>query len=298
MGKEKTKRAFRLELPTSDGWELALYEYPLKKKPKAAALCLHAIMADSRTLDAPAGSGLCSILAENGIKTYRLDFRGCGKSKPGQGKIDFSFDDMGEDILCALRYIKQKNKNLKIFIAGHSLGGSLSMMLLSRGEKLPVSGLAMYSVNVWAPEFEKNRYLWFQKSIRLFIMGFMTRIFGRLPARKFGAGTEDLPGKFIQQWISWRKSGWISADGKIRYTDRMGKIKLPLLSHVAAGDTLYSHPAAVKEFVSRTGSKDRTVEVWGKQNGLASDLGHMELMMDPEAAAVHRRTVQWMLERT
>ena len=72
-------------------------------------------------------------LEQNGIASVRYDKRGIAKSKnAGKSEIDTHFDDMINDAVSWINWIKQNYKDKKIVIAGHSEGSLIGMIAASQ----------------------------------------------------------------------------------------------------------------------------------------------------------------------
>lgn len=76
---------------------------------------------------------IADVLAQNGIASLRYDKRGIGKSKllPGITEDSILFSDMVDDAAQLYMYLK-KEGFVKIFIAGHSEGSLIGMVLAQR----------------------------------------------------------------------------------------------------------------------------------------------------------------------
>ena len=59
---------------------------------------------------------------ESGYNVYRYDLRGHGKTKSTKGHIE-SYEDFIEDCNEMVNLVKDENKDLQIFMLGHSMGG-------------------------------------------------------------------------------------------------------------------------------------------------------------------------------
>ena len=59
---------------------------------------------------------------KSGYSVYRYDLRGHGKTKSTKGHIE-SYEDFIEDCNEMVNLVKSENKELKVFMLGHSMGG-------------------------------------------------------------------------------------------------------------------------------------------------------------------------------
>ncbi|CAM4085364.1 MULTISPECIES: alpha/beta fold hydrolase [Flavobacterium] len=76
---------------------------------------------------------LATTLLKKGIAVYRFDERGIGESG---GEYSESAKDMSEDLNFVFKYLKETNKNIKIGIIGHSLGGIATLEII-QNESIP-----------------------------------------------------------------------------------------------------------------------------------------------------------------
>lgn len=76
---------------------------------------------------------LATTLLKKGIAVYRFDERGIGESG---GEYSESAKDLSEDLNFVFKYLKETNKNIKIGIIGHSLGGIATLDII-KNESIP-----------------------------------------------------------------------------------------------------------------------------------------------------------------
>ncbi|MFC1957599.1 alpha/beta hydrolase [Chloroflexota bacterium] len=89
--------------------------------PRAALLLVHGLAEHSgRYLN------FANYFAGKGYAVYCFDQRGHGKSPGLRGYID-KFSDFVDDLDTFLEVIRNKHRNTKIFLIGHSLGGTISV---------------------------------------------------------------------------------------------------------------------------------------------------------------------------
>jgi alpha/beta superfamily hydrolase len=84
---------------------------------------------------------LAETACKEGFVAFLFDFRGVGKS---QGNFDYGFGEQ-QDVKCALNFLASKTEVLsdKIFVAGHSLGGAVSLYAVRDDAR--IKGLALWS---------------------------------------------------------------------------------------------------------------------------------------------------------
>jgi len=84
---------------------------------------------------------LAKTACKKGFVSFVFDFRGVGKST---GKFDYGFGEQ-QDVKCALNYLASRPEVVpnNIFVAGHSLGGAVSLYTLQNETR--VKGLVLWS---------------------------------------------------------------------------------------------------------------------------------------------------------
>jgi alpha-beta hydrolase superfamily lysophospholipase len=68
---------------------------------------------------------------ENGYNVYRYDARGHGRSEGKRGYLE-SFDDYLDDLDIFVEMVRKENKDLKLILIGHSMGGLVATAYTSK----------------------------------------------------------------------------------------------------------------------------------------------------------------------
>lgn len=103
-------------LKVRDGIEL-FYKKDIIDQPKAVILINHGFAEHLGRYDYVAKE-----FNKAGYNVYRYDLRGHGKTKSTKGYIE-SYEDFIEDCNEMVNLVKDENKDLKVFMLGHSMGG-------------------------------------------------------------------------------------------------------------------------------------------------------------------------------
>lgn len=109
-------------------------------------LVLHGILSSSYTNNR--FSGLIREAAN--AEVYSLDLRGHGRSDGKPGDVDY-IGQYADDVADVVRAIKQEKPNSKILIAGHSMGGGISLRYAMNENSPSVDGYLMF-----APQLGEN----------------------------------------------------------------------------------------------------------------------------------------------
>jgi predicted alpha/beta hydrolase len=292
-----------LEVTAEDGWRLSLERREPAGEARGAVLVSHAMMANRRSLDRPAGQGLCSVLLEAGYVTYALDVRGHGQSgpRPAEG-ADWTYDDVVlRDLPAALRLLREREGPLPLGVVGHSLTGHGMLALLGHRPELNAEVAAVVSMasNVWAPELDPSAARRLEKWLTLAGFGLATWPLGYFPARRLGLGSEDVSRGFVGNFQVLRRTGrWCSVDGRIDYLAGLDRVEVPVLAVVGRADRLLCHPECSARFHRRlTRSRVWHWTVGRGSHGLDYDPDHMRLVTDRRSAPLWREIAGWLTER-
>ena len=96
----------------------AQIDLPVDQKPRLFALFAHCFTCNKNYKSI---NNINSVLAKNGIATFRFDFTGLGESEGDFSDTNFSSNI--EDLIAASEFMQNEYKGPKLLI-GHSLGGS------------------------------------------------------------------------------------------------------------------------------------------------------------------------------
>jgi len=216
-----------VHVTTSDGVRLALRRFPARS-PRAAALLVHAMMADASYLAPLAGT-----LAEAGVTAYTLDLRGHGDSvPPSPRRSRWWFEDYVErDLPAAIEAVARDVGCAASELAylGHSLGGLAGAAAFGTGSAPVPRRLALITASPWILGGP------FRLAIGSALWG-MSRPLGYLPTRALRLGNTDEPASYMAQFFGWiRRGAWTGAGG-VDYLAAAAGVTCPAWIVVAAHD--------------------------------------------------------------
>jgi pimeloyl-ACP methyl ester carboxylesterase len=185
-------------------------------------------------------------------------------------------------------------------VLGHSLTAHGMLAMLGQHPEVNdrIDALVSVSSNVWIPDIEPSRARQIRKWMVLAAFGAVTWPIGYFPAKRLGAGSEDVSRSFVETFQSLRKSAkWRSTDGKTDYIAALDRVRVPVLAVVGRGDTLLCHPDCSARYHRLL--TDARVWHWtvGKSTGLNFDPDHMQVLTDERASGVWRGIGRWLEER-
>lgn len=266
----------------ADGWTLDA-DVLSPAAPLAVAVVGHAMMVDRRTLDRPRGRGLVSQLVARGVACVVADLRGHGKSGPrAEAGGDWGYDDLVEnDVPALVAFARARFPGLPLACVGHSLFGHVALAHVARHPEAPVDGLVLLACNVANPSWAARPLQRLKKGAFIELMGAITRVYGRLPARRLGYGSDDEARGYVHDFVrAWRLGDWRARDG-FGYWQALPSVRRPLLALVGAADTLYAPPDDARALATRVPGAE--FHVVGRASGLPFDPDHMGLLLDERA---------------
>jgi pimeloyl-ACP methyl ester carboxylesterase len=317
-----------LSVPTRDGWSLALYRRrPEVRRFREPVLLCHGLATNHLNVDFEPPYSLALAFAEAGFDVYSLDWRGAGQSRPpkGRGRFDFDADDLIRlDASAAMDAVLQETGARTLFWVGHSLGGLVGYAVLGGPEGGKVAGLVSLGAPVY---FHYPRWLalamrattWLawpvafrQRLLSLAFAPFVGRV--TLPLsdvlinpkaiaprvlRRIYANLIDSMGyRLLRQLDTWTRSDTFkSRDGTQDYRAALASVQTPVLVLGGTKDGL-SPPKAIHGQAALLGTADKTVMLFGLENGDALEYGHGDLLFGVGAPKeVYPRIVAWVQQR-
>jgi len=284
------------QVDTEDGWSLAVEHLPAQGEVRGAALLMHAMMVDRRSM---LRAGFGPFLASQGWNVYAADFRGRGGSgKPPREGTRWSYDDLVfRDLPALVAGVRAHAGEQFLYLIGHSLGGHTGLAAAgSHAFELPPDGYVLLSVNMWRPGLEpdwKRRAL---KRLQLELFAGMTWPRGYFPSRRLRMGPCDEPRPYVLDLARcWRRDSWSSADGVHDYDASMKQVAGPVLAVIGKGDTLMAHPVAARNWTEQLGPERADFWVVGRgDHQLDFDPDHMTVVTAEASRPLWDAITNWM----
>lgn len=326
----KAAPAERLTAVASDGWALAVFHRKAKvRRFREPVVLCHGLAANHHNLDFEPPYSLAHALNEAGFDTYAIDFRGTlNSARSPQGRLHarYTVDDHIERDGPALIELALKHSGAeKIFWVGHSLGGLVGYAVAgaAHGEKL--AGL----VTLGSPVFYKfDRHLirhavraglllaWSHRFRHTFFSTAMAPFLGhfalplsdtivnpkhiapRIQRQAYATVISAMGRQVLLQFRDWIwNDAFRSADKSIDYRDRVKALQVPILVAGGAQDRLAPAHGVERAF-ALAGSEDKTLLVFGRDNGDAQDYGHGDLIFGTGAPTeVFPVVIRWLEAR-
>jgi len=263
---------------------------------------LHGAIENGRIFHSASGKGLAPFLARHGFDVYVADLRGRGGSRPAIGRSSRygQSEAIAEDIPALVDAIVKLRGAVPQQWVAHSWGGVLLSSVLARfpGYLDRVDSLVYFgskrTVRVWNLErLFKVDLVW------NFLCHLFCALFGYLPARRLGIGSDSETVKSHRQSSAWvRRDAWVDSDDGFDYGAAIRRLKLPPIWYLAGvNDRALGHPRDVESFMRSAGEQQASFTLLSKENGNLHDYGHIDMLTHPDAARDHFPQVLAWLRR-
>ncbi|MFN7134374.1 MAG: alpha/beta fold hydrolase [Myxococcales bacterium] len=321
-----------LQVPTADGWRVCLRHYRPRAEPRfvePVILC-HGLGANHYNVDLDERYGLAQQLAARGRDCWVISLRGHrGSDHPTRRnglRWGFSFDDYRAfDVPAAIAEVLARTGAPRAQWVAHSMGGMLALSLggTALEEKLAGGIVAIGSPSSFAdqPYLQRLARLgvkaagstriaarWLSRLLAPFT-GFVEPPFselavaprsidGRVLRRLYANAFEDLSAGVLQQFDDWVNGDHFrSLDRSVDYQDCMRALKVPVLL-VGGNKDMLAPPRCMEKGLSRIGSADKSLLMFGTSYGSAHDYGHGDLIFGRSAPEeILPRVVEWLEHR-
>ncbi|MFT4043323.1 MAG: alpha/beta fold hydrolase [Gordonia sp. (in: high G+C Gram-positive bacteria)] len=282
-----------VEIVSGDGVRLRGEFFTGTSQPDVAVVLSHAMLADRRSLDRPAGAGLLSTLRQWGVSVLWLDLRGHGQS---DGR-DWTYDDLVADAGVAASYLRDLLPEATLVAVGHSLFGHAALAYQAAhvdatGRAVSYDRFAVLGSSVWAERFEPSRRRWIAKRSIARFLDMILPPRGTFPARRLRLGTDESL-QFLHQMADWTRLGWSDLSGN-SYATVLSQVAVPILSIAGGGDGWLSHPDNQARFIGETVGPSTQITV-GRNAGYDFDPGHMDLVLDPRMTPVWEQLADFVV---
>jgi acylglycerol lipase len=225
------------------------------KKPKAVLLVAHGLAEHSGRY-----KNLVDYFVPKDYAVYALDHRGHGKSEGTRAYVD-NFNDYLIDLKTFFDKVRKENKNAKIFLFGHSLGGTIATAYVIKHQDelagLMVSGSSLVPTASVSPAL-------------LAMAGIVSALAPKMGVTLLDASLisrdQSVVDAYVNDPLVFRgkipaRTGAEMARMWKQLPDQMPRIKLPMLIMHGMADQL-TDPRGSKLLYERAGSKDKTLKIY------------------------------------
>jgi len=324
----------RHKVMTSDDWALTVEHLPslnAAAKKKYPVLICHGLGANREYFKAKDEDSLVRNLQRAGYDVWLMDLRGrveAGETGYWFGKHTYTYNIdayIEHDLDAALSFVLQQTGAQKVNYIGHSMGGIIMYARLGTQRESRVANLVTIAspmsflpYNDWTFKLYRMRGgMAILPALPLRPGAFIASIVpetlyapfanafynpentdARVKAQLLRKAINNISKNEIKQFIYMTENaGLYSADGKINYREELKNITVPAYLVAGRRDEL-ADPAVVRDVYERLGSKDKTLEIFSRADGLVDDYGHTDLIFGKQAhKEVHPKIIEWLNKR-
>lgn len=315
----------RLLATTADGWRIALYRRaPASRRFREPVLLCHGLSTSHLNFDFDPPYSLAHFLAGRGFECFSVDLRGTVTSLPpkGKGRYGYSIDDhIRYDAPAALdRALAEVGATQALWV-GHSMGALVGYAAAVRGEAPRLRGLCALGAPVF---FAFEPWLRHALSVALLLAwpralrqrilgGTLAPFLGHVPLplsdvvinpkavppplqrKLFATVVGEISRGVLLQFSDWiRHDAFRSRDGTEDYRAGLARLEVPTLVLGGSADRL-ARPAAIHGQFELLGAPDKTLMIFGPENGDTFEYGHGDLLFGARAPEeVYPRIAAWL----
>jgi alpha-beta hydrolase superfamily lysophospholipase len=248
-------------------------------KPKAVLLVAHGLAEHSGRY-----KNLVDYFVPKGYAVYALDHRGHGKSEGTRSYVD-NFNDYLTDLETFFDMVRKENKNARIFLFGHSLGGTIATAYAVEHQE-GLAGLILSGSSL-VPSTSVSPAL-------LAMAGIISALLPKMGVTLLDASgisrDKSVVDAYVNDPLVFRgkvpaRTGAELARMWKQLPEQMPKIKLPVLIMHGFADQL-ADPRGSKLLYERVGSKDKTLKLY--------DNCYHEICNEPEREQVFVDMQTWL----
>ena len=248
-----------------------------EKTPKAVLLVVHGLAEHGGRY-----KNLVNYFVPKGYAVYALDHRGHGKSDGVRCYVD-RFSDYLADLKTFFNMVRKENKGAKIFLVGHSMGGTIAVPYAIEHQQ------ELAGVITSAPSLVASSTV---SPALLAIASVISALLPKMGVTVLDASTISRDKAVVDAYVNdplvFRgkipaRTGAELANMWKTLPEKMPEIKLPILIMQGTDDRL-ANPASSKLLYERVGSKDKTLKLYdGFYHEIFNEPEHKRVMADVEA---------------
>lgn len=256
LGFEQVYKNVSKKITMRDGKKLFTNIY--KNDSKVTIVLLHGILSSAYLMNKTAGL----LRKATNSEVIAIDLRGHGQSEGKPGDVDY-INQYVDDLEDVILYIKKEKPNQKIIIAGHSMGGGISLRYAMKENNLKVDGYLLFAPHLGANSPTINATN--SKEEKAFIKLHMDRIIGLKMLNAIGDTSHNylpvlffnLPKSMPVTKYSYRANESMSP---LDYKKGLNAINKPLLVVVGSKDDAFNATKFTSVITENTNGKVVMIE--------------------------------------
>ncbi len=233
---------------------------------------------------------LAKVFAENGINCVLSDLRGLGTSsvRPSS-KVDFGYKEMISDLEVVIARVKEKFPEQAIFILGHSLGGQVASLYLSKHPNKVKGLLLVASCSVYYKGWSGGQKWKTFMGIQVFPL--LSRLFGYFPGDKVGFGGKGAKTALLD-WSYLGRTGQFKIIGDdFDYESSLKKTSIPVFATIIEDDWM-APEAAIKNLYQKFHPNNPTTTYKLTKEIAGKPLNHFNWVKN--SVSLVRRIKEWI----
>jgi len=324
----RSPRPARTLVPTPDGTRIAVYHRrPEVRRFAEPVLLCHGLAANHLNFDFDPPHSLAHAFAAAGFEVFSVDWRGAGASRARHlwQRFHYDADDLiAQDGPALLAHALERTGAPGAFWVGHSLGALVGYGVLGGADGARIRGLCalgapvffrytgwvvrLSRVALWVAWPLAFRQRWLSIALAPFL-GHVTlpltevllnpkAIAPRVLRKMYCNLVSSMGYRLMRQLDDWtRHDVFRSRDGRTDYRARLRHVGTPVLVMGGSQDALAT-PKAVEGQFELLGTEDKTLMLFGRENGDTLDYGHGDLLFGEQAPLeVYPRILRWIADR-
>jgi len=270
------QKTIPIELADGSSTQISIFS-PQEENKRSVIICFPAMGVKAAYYEP-----FAKALSDKGYQVITADLRGLGHSSVrASRKTNFGYVDMLDlEYQSVMDYVKVNFPNTKRYMLGHSLGGQLAALYLSR-DQTDVDGLILVTCcsvyyKGWKG-FGGWRVLFGTQMTRL-----ISKIVGYFPGHKLGFGGQEAR-QVIKDWSTQARTGkYLESHKKFDFEKGLRNCKIPILAISIEGDDL-APEVAVQNLVQKFHPESPTESIHIKTKGTPQEkLNHFKWVRHPE----------------
>lgn len=215
-------------------------------------------------------------------EVYAIDLRGHGKSDGKSGDVDY-INQYADDLADIVGFIRKNKPNGKIIIAGHSMGGGITLRYAMENYKEKVDGFLLFAPLIGhnSPAFPQGQVSE-SDSTEAFLKIHIARIIGLKLLNEINRHEQDsLPVLFFNlpkgtplREYSYRANTSMAPDN---YIDGLKAVKVPMLVLIGNKDEAFVAEALQKAILENSKGEVKIIE-GATHNGIRQNLQSFQLI--------------------
>ena len=194
---------------------------------------------------------LAKQFAEQGFNACTVDYRGTGKSSlRASRKVNFGYEELIKDLKEVEEKLREEFPNNKMVLLGHSLGGQIGGVALSRYPDMFDGLVLIASCMVYWKGWEEQGTAQVKMAVNFFPI--LAKLVGYFPGKQVGFGGREARTVMRDWGLNGTKGIYQPKGSSFDYEEALKKFSTPVLAMSLEGDS-FAPQNAVGRLVAKLG---------------------------------------------